>query len=164
MARRMYRTMIEHHKEDVGSAGDFNSFLQLSKEVDKYQGYVDKVVIHYLLEDRAPEGGTDSPNLFSNLGFGLLFAATHAAALETVDGESGLLDPNDIINVRARHGTAGSVTLPIKRVIRENNADPDEKDGLIKLYLKTPDVVDDDHIIVRFYCEIYGRYVEGTGL
>lgn len=98
------------------------------------------------------------------MGFGLLFAATHASALETVDGESGLLDPNDIINVRARHGTAGSVTLPIKRVIRENNSDPDEKDGLIKLYLKTPDVVEDDHIIVRFYCEIYGRYVEGTGL
>lgn len=159
-----YRTMIEHHKENSAGAGDFNSFLTLTKDADRFKGWADHLVIHYIVEDRSPVSDTDSPNLLSNMGFGILFAASHQATLTTVDGESGLLGENSLISLRARNGVAGTVKLPIKRNIRNNQEDINEKDGKITVWMKTPDVTVNDNIIMRFYVECYGRWVNIEGL
>lgn len=156
--------MIEHHKEDVGSAGDFHSFLVIEKDLDKKAGFVDKVVVHYLVEDRALTSAEDSPNTMSNMGYGALFAASLNSSTETVDGESGILDPNDLIQVRARSGMAGSVTIPIKHLIKENVTDLGERDGRVYLWIKTPDVTDNDTMIFRFYIEVWGRWIAAAGL
>jgi hypothetical protein len=156
--------MIEHHKENVGSAGDFNSFLVIEKDLDKKAGYVDKVVIHYLVEDRSLTGSADAPNLLSNMSYGAMFAASLNSSTETVDGESGLLDPNDLLQVRARSGMAGSVTIPIKHLIKENVTDLGERDGRVYLWIKTPDVTSDDDMIFRFYIEVWGRWIAAAGL
>ena len=164
MPTQNYRTMIEHHKESSAGAGDFNSFLTLTKEPDRYKAWADHLVIHYVLEDRSPVGTTDTPNLVSNMGFGVLFAASHQSSTTTVDGESGLLGENSIISLRARNGVAGTVKLPIQRSIRNNQEDVNEKDGTITIWMKTPDVTVNDNIIMRFYVECYGRWVEIAGL
>ena len=161
---RNYRTMIEHHKENLGSAGDFNSFLSITKENDRYKGWSDHLVIHYLVEDRALHNEADAANLVSNLGFGVLFASSYTSATATVDGESGLVNPEHIISMRARNGVAGTVRLPIKRSIQGNVDDTVEKDGKITVYIKTPDVTANDDIIMRFYVESYGRWVEVAGI
>lgn len=161
---RQYRQMIEHHKENLGSAGDFNSFLEITKDADKKGGWVDKIVIHYLVEDRALSSGADAANLLSQMGFGTMFAVSRAGSTETVDSESGLLDPNDIINIRARHGQAGTVTIPVKHLIRENSQDVAEMDGKLWVWVKSPDVTTDDDIIMRFYIELWGRWVSCNGI
>lgn len=161
---RQYRQLIEHHKENLGSAGDFNSFLEITKDANKKGGWVDKIVIHYVVEDRSPTSSSDAANLFSGLGYGLFFAVSRAGGTETVDSESGLLDPNDIVNIRARDGMAGSVTIPVKHLIRENSQDVAEMDGKLWVWVKTPDVTDDDDMIVRFYVEVWGRWVSANGI
>ena len=159
-----YRTMIEHHKENSAGAGDFNSCFTLTKDPDRYKAWVDHLVIHYIVEDRSPVSTTDSPNLLSNMGWGVLFAASHSDSTTTVDGESGLLGENSLISLRARNGVAGTVKLPIKRNIRNNSEDLEEKDGKITIWMKAPDVTSNDNIIVRFYVECYGRWVNIEGL
>lgn len=161
---RQYRQMIEHHKENLGGAGDFNSFLEITKDADKKGGWVDKIVIHYVVEDRGLQSSEDSSNLFSGLGYGLFFAVSRSGSLETVDSESGLLDPNDLVNIRARDGMAGSVTIPVKHLIRENTGDTGEMDGKLWCWVKTPDVTDNDDMIVRFYVEVWGRWVSANGI
>lgn len=161
---RQYRQLIEHHKENLGGAGDFNSFLEITKDANKKGGWCDKIVIHYVVEDRSPSSSTDSANLFSGLGFGAMFAVSRSGSTETVDSESGLLDPNDIVNIRARDGMAGSVTIPVKHLIRENSGDTAEMDGKLWVWVKTPDVTTDDDIIMRFYVECWGRWVSCAGV
>ena len=162
---RQYRQLIEHHKENLSGAGDFNSFARIFKDDNRKGGYADKVVIHYVVEDRTPQGGdTDSPNLLSNMGFGCMFVASLSNSRETVDSESGLLDPDDILHIRCRDGVAGSVTLPIKHLIKQNDEDTAEKDGAVTLWVKYPDVTVDDNILIRFYIEGWGRWIRVAGV
>lgn len=161
---RNFRTDIEHHKENLAGAGSWNSFARINKDGDRNRGYCDYVKVHFLLDDRNVVNSTDSANLLSQLGFGLMFGASHSSATESVDGDSGQLDPTDIISVRTSNGVVGTVSIPIKKVIRSNEVDTAERDGYIYLYCKCPDVTVDDTLAVRFYIETYGRWVHTSGL
>lgn len=165
MAKRMYRTNIEHHKEITPGTGAWQSFGQIVRDADRKGGYCKSVKIHYLLDDRNAEGsGADAASLFSNLGFGLMFASSLSNALETVDGESGQLDPNDLLHVRAKNGVAGTLTLPINHFIKQNQADTEELDGKVTLWCKAPDITFDDTFVIRFFIECEGRWVVAQGL
>jgi len=158
--KKMYRKITEHHKEDIAGEGAWNSFAYLRKDPNLKSAYADSVRISFLVDDRNAEGGTDSESLFSNMGFGLMFAASYQSSLETVDGEANQLNPDSLVSVTAKPGMAGVVTLPIKHVIRENIVDLREKDGYVYLWMKAPDSTTDDHLIVRMFIESYGRWHE----
>lgn len=164
MPKKMYRTNIEHHKETTPGTGAWNSFCEIYRDIDRKGGYCDSVTIHYLVDDRNAVSSSDAANLFSGLGFGLMFAASTSNVLETVDGESGQLDPNDLLHVRARNGVAGTVKLPIEHFIKQNSADTVEQDGKVTLWVKAPDVTTDDTLVIRFFIETRGRWVYAQGL
>lgn len=164
MGKRMFRTNIEHHKETTPGTGAWQSFCEIFRDADRKGGYCKSVTIHYLLDDRNVVSSTDSGSLLSGMGFGLMFAASTSASLETVGGESNQLDPNDLLHVRARNGVAGSVTLPIRHFINSNSEDTAEQDGKVTLWLKSPDVTTDDTLVIRFFIECEGRWVFAQGL
>lgn len=162
---KQYRQMIEHHNENTGSAGAWNSFGKISKLTNAPQihsGYVDKVRINYILDDIVNVDGGDS--IRSSFPFGVLFAASYEDSLFTIDGDANQLAPDHMVAVTARNGSAGSVTLPIKRRIMENADDVSEKDGYIYLWMKTTDLTTDDTLKWRMYIETFGRWVETNGL
>lgn len=160
----------EMQKENTGSAGAWNSFMILKKDVHtaKGTGYVDKVRIHYIMDDRNQGGsGLDTPGHFFQ-GTGVLWAAAYANSTETVTNEggvseSGQLDHTKAISVRA-NGPWGNVTLPIKKRIIQDGFDGVEMDGDIYLWMKNTDTTTDDSLVWRIIVEIEGRYVKAEAL
>lgn len=167
--KKNYKQMIAHHKETAAGDGGWDSFAYLYKEDDRKFGYTDYIKIHWIVDDRVVDTGsspdTDAPNLFSNQGFGALFVASYQSTLTTLsDGESNQLDPRYVKSVVAANGMAGSVSMPIKHLHQSLQADTDERDGHIYLWMKLPDSTVDDDYVVRFFIESFGRWNKVSGL
>lgn len=161
--KKMYKKIIEHQKEDIGSGGAWNSFAYCSKEVQMKSGYTDYVRISFIVDDRNATGSTDGANLISPH-LGLMWACSYSNSLVTVDGEASQLEPNDLISVSATAGAGGVVTLPVKHRTIHNVTDASERDGNVFLWVKATDITADDDIILRMFVESYGRWHELTRL
>lgn len=161
MARNVSRT-IEHHKENSGGTGSWNSIAILGKEADKHSAFLDSVTIHYILDDISVTGDADT--MRDSFPFGVMFAASRSDGLATVDGDADQLVPTDIISVRARPGGGGSITLPIKHRCETNAESLGVQNGRVWLWMKTTDLTPNDTLVWRFYLEARGRWFTISGL
>nr|AGA18348.1 hypothetical protein [uncultured marine virus] len=154
---RNYKQLTNHVKDSSNSTGGWNRIAKFLKDTPnaKGTGYLDRVTVNFLVDDI---DGADT--LRSSFPFGHMFALSHSSATETVDGEGSQLDPADLLDVGCRDGGAGSITLYARCKIQENNTDTAEGDGVIHLWQKNTDLTDDDNVIMRYYVETYGRWVE----
>ena len=153
---RNYKLLTQHVKDSANASGGWNRIAVFVKDTPNTsgKGYLDRCTVNFLVDDI---DGADT--LRASFPFGFMFALSNAASTETVDSESGQLDPNDILDVGCRAGGAGSITLSARRSIAENVTDAGEGDGTIHLWVKNTDLTDDDNIIMRYYIETYGRWV-----
>ena len=159
-----YTSYYEMQKENTGAEGAWNSFAKIVKDSPKAKGkgYVESVKIHWILDDRNAEGGTD-PLLHGCIG--TLFAAAYQNTLTGYDEEADddTLVSDNIISIRAGQH-AGNVTLPIKRRINQEGFDVLEADGDIYLWMKNTDVTNDDTLVWRIFIEVTGRWVDAVPL
>lgn len=167
MARRKapaHVTHIEMQKETTGSAGAWNSFAKVKKNTPSARGVgrLDKIRVRFILDDRNKVDGSDGGHVFSG-GLGTLWCLAYQASQQTVGGEAGQIDPENIVSIRAS-GPYGNVTLPANRLIKQDGYDEAEADGELYLWMKNTDITDDDTLVWRIHIETEGRYVESEGL
>ena len=113
------------------------------------------MTVNFLVDDI---DGADT--LRNSFPFGHMFALSLSGSTETVDSEASQLDPADMLDVGCRDGAAGSITLRARHKIVGNDVDVVEGDGVVYLWQKNTDLTDDDNVIMRYYLETYGRWVE----
>lgn len=154
---RNYKFQTQHIKETTNSTGGWIRIASFRKDTPNSsgKGYLDRCTINYLVDDI---DGADT--LRASFPFGMMFALSNAASLQTVDGEANMLGPEHMLDVGCRSGGGGSITLSARRSIAENVTDTSEGDGIIHLWVKNTDLTTDDNIIMRYYLESYGRWLE----
>lgn len=165
----MPRLQYEMQKENTGSAGGWNSFAVIKRDVrtPKGRGTVDSVKLHFILDDRNAVGSNDGGHVFGG-GIGTLWAAAYANSTETITltqggTESSQLNPDKVISIKAS-GSYGNVTLPINQQIVQDGFDGVEMDGEIYLWMKNTDVTTDDTLVWRIFLEVDGRWVKVDAL
>lgn len=161
----MPRYILEHQKENTGSAGAWNSFAIIKRDVRTPAGVgtAQKVRIRFILDDRNLTSGADAATIASQ-NMGTLWAACYQDALETVDGESGQLTESKILAVKAA-GHFGNVVLDLDNAkLRHDGFDATERDGDIYLWMKNTDGTTDDEFVWRIFIELEGRWVQVTPL
>lgn len=154
---RNYKQLTNHVKDSSNATGGWNRIAEFKKDTPNSGGigYLDRVTINFLVDDI---DGADT--LRASFPFGHMFALSRASGTTTVDGEGSQMDPQHFLDVGCRDGGAGSITLTARGKISENVTDTDEGDGIIHLYHKNTDLTVDDNVIMRYYLETYGRWVE----
>lgn len=154
---RNYKQLTNHTKDSSNSTGGWNRIAYFSKDTPNSSGtgYLDRVTVNFLVDDI---DGSDT--LRASFPFGHLFALSRGDAVTTHDGESNVLLPEHILDVGGRDGGAGSITLSARGKIAENTTDASEGDGYIHLWQKNTDLTVDDNVIMRYYIETYGRWVQ----
>ena len=153
---RNYKQLTQHKKDASNSSGGWNKIAYFQKDTPNTSGtgYIDRVTVNFLVDDIS---GSDA--IRSSFPFGHLFCLSNADSTETVDSESGMLDPADMLDVGGRDGGAGSITLYARRKIAGNDVDTVEGDGNLYLWQKNTDLTASDDVIMRYYIETYGRWV-----
>ena len=154
---RNYKSLTNHVKDGSNNAGGWNkiAYFQKTSNAKIHSGTLDRVTVNFLVDDI---DGSD--NLRESFPFGHMFALSYSSAVTTVDGTADQLNPDHIVDVGARDGGAGSITLTARRRIVQNSTDTDEHDGYIYLWQKNTDLTVDDNVIMRYYIETFGRWVE----
>ena len=154
---RNYKQVTNHEKDAANASGGWNKVAKFAKNTPNSSGtgYLDRVTINYLVDDI--DGADSLRNAFP---FGHFFVLSRESAVVTHDSESNMLNPAHFLDVGARDGGAGSITLYARGKIAENTTDIAEGDGYIYLWQKNTDLTVDDNIIMRYYIETYGRWVE----
>lgn len=155
---RQYKLLTNHEKDSSNSSGGWNRVAYFKKDTPSSSGVgtLEKVKVNFLVDDI--DGSTDPRPSFP---FGHFFALSRTGSLSTVDGESNMLDPSQCIDITARNGGGGVATLYANHAkIAENTTDTSEGDGYIHLWQKNTDLTASDNIIMRYYIETYGRWVE----
>lgn len=149
---RNYKMLTNHVKESTNATGGWINVAIFQKDTPNTsgKGYLDRCTINFLVDDI---DGADT--LRASFPFGFMFALSNAASLVSAE-----LTPEHILDVGCRDGGAGSITLSARRSIQENATDSSEGDGMIYLWAKNTDLTTDDNVIVRYYIETYGRWVQ----
>lgn len=94
----------------------------------------------------------------SNLG--TFWCAAYQNGLETVDGEGGQIDPDNILSIKAA-GHFGNAVLDLDDAkLRQDGFDGVECDGDIYLWMKNSDVTVNDTLVWRIFIELEGRWVK----
>ena len=107
MARRkskMFKQISNVHIESVADT-DWSSFLKLEKQDPSMRSaYIDKIRISYVLNSEESTGENQ----------GLMVVASYDAALDSTTAAN---NDGNVIAATARHGNAGTISLPIQRRI-----------------------------------------------
>ena len=148
MARkRMFKQLNSSHLETVET--NWNSFGSFTKQQESMTScYVDKVRISYLVRDAS---ATES--------FGFLFCVSTDDALDsTTPGNND----GRIIEAKARSGSAGTITLDVKRRIEDNDTDINSGHGKLWLHVRPTDVGTSENI--EIVVESWGRWHKFTAV
>ena len=146
--RKMFKQLSNNHVEAVGTAGSWNSFAYIEKQQGQFtSAYADKARIAYVLD------GELATNPAAVGGF--LFAAANS---DSLDNSTPSNNDDNIISSSAGRLGAGVVTLDLKRVIRENEADDDSGQGRIYLFVKSTDMTSSSHVQLDTILEVWGRW------
>lgn len=154
---RNYKSLTNHKKDSSNSSGGWNKIAYFKKTDNAkiHSGTLDRVTVNFLVDDI---DGADT--LRASFPFGNMFALSYSSSTTTVDGDGSQLNPDHIVDVGCRDGAAGSITLTARRRIVQNSDDATEHDGLVYLWQKNTDLTVDDNVIMRYYIETFGRWVE----
>ena len=143
--------MIHLHEEDVGSAGNWNSFAYLKKLQEFQSAWIDYAKITFIVDDIDGGSSTQSAATRGSNVAGFMFACNNST------NNPGTI-PENTISVAAHAASGGSVSLPIKRRIVDNDVDQTRNDGRLYLWIKGTDFTYDDDVKVRMFVEVYGRW------
>jgi len=160
MAGEAMQYHMEMQKENTGSAGAWNTFAIIQRDVLRPNGVgtAEKVRLHYIIDDRNAVGSSDGAHPF--FGTGVLWAAAYQNSGETIGGDSGQVNPAKVLDIKAGQH-AGNITLDLKGAkLRQDGFDAVEQDGDIYLWMKNTDTTTDDTLVWRIYIELEGRWVK----
>ena len=149
MARkRMFKQLSANHVETVGTAGSWNSIGYIEKQQGQFtSAYADKARISYVLETEL------ATNPAATAGF--MFAAANS---DSLDNSTPSNNDDNIISSSAGRLGGGVVTLDLKRVIRENEADDDSGQGRIYLFVKSTNMAATTAVGLDTITEVWGRW------
>jgi len=146
--RKMFKQLSNNHVEAVGTAGSWNSFAYIEKQQGQFtSAYADKARIAYCLE-------TELATNPAAVG-GFLFAAANS---DSLDNTTPANNDDNIISSSAGRLGSGVVTLDLKRVIRENEADDDSGQGRIYLFVKSTNMAASVAVQLDTILEVWGRW------
>ena len=146
--KRMFKSLANAHHEDVGTGGNWNSIAYIEKQQGQFtSAYVDKVRISYILKD-------EMANNPAAVG-GLLFCASNSATLDSTTASN---NDDNIISASAGRLGGGVVSLSLKRIVRENEADDDSGQGRIYLFVRSTDMDSTDTVDLHTITECWGRW------
>jgi len=147
-SRRMFRKAIDLHIEDVGSAGNWNSIAYFKKLQEFQSAYIDYVKVTYITSDIS--GSAVSATRGSNVA-GYMFAVNNTTNAPDTASEN-------TIGVAAGAATGGSISIPVKRRIVDNDVDQTRNDGRLYLWVRSTDYTVDDQIDVLCFVEVFGTF------
>ena len=146
----MFRKMIDLHLEDVGSAGNWNSIAYFKKLQEFQSAYIDYVKVTWITSDIDNDGGTTAATRGSNVA-GYMFAVNNTTNTPITASEN-------TIGVAAGPATGGSISIPVKRRIVDNDVDQTRNDGRLYLWMRATDYTVDDQIDVLCFVEVFGTF------
>ena len=146
MARRkMYKTLNTANFEDMGDTGGWKAIIDLAKQqASMGAAYIDKIRISFILEG---DSGTTSKNL------GYLFMVSNKETLSSTDANNTPY----IVGIGASRGGGGSLTIPVKRVIRDNDFDENSGQNKLRLFARMTDTGSTEYGITMLI-ETWGRW------
>ena len=144
----MFRKMIDLHLEDVGSAGNWNSIAYFKKLQEFQSAYIDYVKVTWITSDI--EGTDVAATRGSNVA-GYMFAVNNTTNTPITASEN-------TIGVAAGAATGGSISIPVKRRIVDNDVDQTRNDGRLYLWMRSTDYTVDDSIDVLCFVEVFGTF------
>ena len=151
MAKRtMFKQLAQNHIENLGTGGNWNSFLRLEKQQDSMTScYIDKVRITY----------TTLTDFNDTAHGGVLFVAAVSSTLSNADPVPEE-NSEHIIAAGASPGgfNGGVVTLDIKRRIKLNEEDSDSGMGQLWLLAKSTDMSTSSDVKLNVIIEVWGRW------
>ena len=146
--RKMFRKMIDLHLEDVGSAGNWNSIAYFKKLQEFQSAYIDYVKVTWITSDIA---GSDVASTRGSNVAGYMFAVNNTTNTPITASEN-------TIGVAAGAATGGSISIPVKRRIVDNDVDQTRNDGRLYLWMRSTDYTVDDQIDVLCFVEVFGTF------
>ena len=149
MARRkkgMFKVLSTARYESLGNAGSWNELVDFQKMQDGFaSAYIDKVRISFILEGDA-SGSTSSQ-------IGYLWAVSNRDTMSGTDSSN----TGYIIGCGASRGGGGVVTIPVKRVIRDNDFDASSGENALRLHVRCTDIGTTTFAITMLI-ETWGRW------
>ena len=145
--KRMFKQLANVHVENIGSAGNWNSFLRIEKQqAQMVAAYADSCRISFVLKTDVGE---------SHAG-GYLFAVSNSS---TMDETTPSNNSQEIISASAcgRLG-GGVVTLPLKRLIRRNEDDNESGEGYIYIWVRSTNMSSGTALEIETMTEVMGRW------
>ena len=147
----MFKSLALVKTENVGHTGGSYAIAACKKQQDSFvSAYVDKVRVAYHLDvNDSPSGRPDQ--------VGVTFYACTAG--------TGGPNSDNLISATASRGYGGTVTLDIKRAIKENEYDTDSGMGQIAIWMQVSDLnLAAGDVTANTVCEAYGRWHQIVGI
>ena len=148
--RKMYRKAVELQIEDIGSAGNWNSFAYLKKLQEFQSAYIDYVKLTWITSDIDNDGGDTAATRGSAVA-GYMFAVNNTT-------NSPFTTEGNTIGVAAGSARGGSVSIPVKRRIVDNDVDQTRNDGRLYCWIQGTDFTSDDNVNVSIFMEVFGTF------
>ena len=128
----------------MGSAGTAIAILKLQKQqAQMVSAWVDHLVISYVFDD------VDGlPTEY--MAYGVMFSVTNH--------NTNAPGTENIISSRGSPGTGGTVRIPVKRRIVDDDFDADSGDHALALWAEIPDITATANIQLRVCVEAFGRW------
>ena len=145
----MYKTLNTALFEDMGATGGWKAIVDLAKQqASMGAAYIDKIRISFILE------GDSSDSTSKQLGY--LFMVSNKETLSATDANNAPY----IIGASASRGGGGSVTIPVKRVIRDNDFDESSGQNKLRLFCRMTDTGDgeENEYNITMVIETWGRW------
>ena len=138
--------------EDLGSGGNWNSFLKINRSdfAGQGSGTIQKVRLTYLNDDQVDSASQS----------GVIFVASTS---DNLSNTTPALNDEYIMASSAGRLMGGVLTLNLDNYkIRDNVKDTNRKDGPIWLFAKTTDLGATDNVELFVIAETHGRWLETT--
>jgi len=141
----MFKQLALVKTENIGHTGGSYAIAAIKKQQDQFvSAYVDKVRIAYHLD--VNDSPTDRPDQV-----GISFYASTSGTSNP--------DSSNLIAVSATRGYGGTVTLDLKRAVRENEYDDDSGMGQIAIWVSCSDLdLAAGDVTLNAALEAYGRW------
>ena len=146
----MFRKAIEMHLEDLGSAGNWNTFAYLKKLQEFQSAYVDYIKITWITSDIDNDGGSVAATRGASVA-GTMFAVNNTT-------NTPFSSEGNIISCAAGSARGGSVTLPVKRRIVDNDVDQTRNDGRLYVWARSTDYTNNDDLKLLVFLEVFGSF------
>jgi len=144
--KRMFKKTSLTKFEAMPDTGAWTNIAKFEKQQDGFTAaYIDKVRISYIIE-----GDSDGPTSYN---LGALWVVSNKYTLDATDANNS----EYIIGSAAGRGAGTTVTIPVKRLIRDNDVDETSGDNALMLQARLTDF-DSNQYDLTMVIETWGRW------